>query len=267
MSECAVTEHSMAQFADILLDLAEGRTEPAEWLAWWAEHEAAVEAACPRGWFIRLVPRGGGAPDRPLWTEQAVLGSQGGACYVLERLGVPAARSTRYANAYETAFARWERAERAEARRRAAELTPLLDGLAVDFPELARFLRRNRDEIESMRPGASPAELAELSRVVGVPLPAAYRTFLSHARELVVGDTVRLTVDHPFTHTVALPTEGMLCFGEYWLEADGDQVLFDLRDGTPEDPPVLYYAHGRRTVERAAATFREWVESLPRALS
>ena len=250
----------MARFADALVALAEGRTEPDDWLSWWIGHAEEIEAVCPRGWYLRLVPKAG---DGPLRTAQAVLWSQGGACYVLEKLGVAADRSARYSEEYEAEFARWVRAERAEQRRRAAELKPRIDALAADFPKLARFLRRNRDEIESMRPGASEAELDELSRTLGVPMPAAYRTFLSHTRELVVGDTLRLTEDHPFVHTstkVALPTEGMVCFGEYWLEADGDQVLFDPRAG--DDPPVLYYAHGRRTVEQVAPSFTRWVEAL-----
>lgn len=259
----------MNRFAGALLALAEGRTEPDEWLTWWGDHSSEVEAVCPRGWFLRLLPRGGGEPDAPLWTSRAVAASQDGACYVLGKLGMPAERSARYADAYQAEFAQWERAQRAEAKRRATELKPILDRLAADFPKLARFLRRNTDEIESMLPGAAETELAELSRTVGT-LPSAYRTFLAHTRELVVGDTLRLTGSHPFVHTsakVALPTEGMLCFGEFWFEADGDQVLFDLRDGVPDDPPVLYYAHGRRVVEQVAPAFTTWLESLPRSLA
>lgn len=259
----------MTRFAGALVALAEGRTEPDEWLLWWAENADAVAAVCPRGWLLRLTPRGGGEPDSPLWTERALATSQDGACYVLDKLGVAVDRSSRYTEAYDAEYARWERARRAEARRRAAEHKPIIDGLAEDFPKLARFLRRNPGEIESMLPGASEADLAEETRLVGAPLPAAYRGFLSRTRELVLGDTVRLTRDHPFVHTsrtVALPTEGMLCFGEYWLEGDGDQVLFDLRDGTPDDPPVLYYAHDRRAVEQLAGTFTAWLESLPRHL-
>jgi hypothetical protein len=36
----------------------------------------------------------------------------------------------------------------------------------------------------------------------------------------------------------------MLCFGDFWLEGDGDQVLFDLiNKSANDDPPVIYYAH------------------------
>ncbi|TDV57170.1 hypothetical protein CLV71_10141 [Actinophytocola oryzae] len=256
----------MAVYADSLVALAEGRTDPADWLAWWTANEAAVGAACPRGWLLRLRPRAGGEPGDPLWTAGAVAASQAGACYVLGRLGVPVEPSDRYTAAYDAEFERWSRAERAESRRRTGELTPIIDALAADFPKLARFLRRNTDEIESMLPGMSPATLTS---TIGMPLPAAYLLFLSHTRELVVGDTLRLTRGHPFVHTsaaVELPTEGMLCFGEYWLEADGDQVLFDLRAGMADDPPVLYYAYARRVVE-PIGRFTEWVESLPGSLS
>ena len=95
----------MAEFTEPLKALAEGRTEPDSWLAWWAAHEAAVTAACPRGWLLRLLPRGGG-PDDPLWTSRAVATSQAGACYVLDKLGVPATRSARYTETYQAEFAR-----------------------------------------------------------------------------------------------------------------------------------------------------------------
>lgn len=52
----------------------------------------------------------------------------------------------------------------------------------------------------------------------------------------------------------------MLCFAEFWLEADGDQVLFDTSQGlVGGEYPVMYYAHSGRppTVRRLASSFRE----------
>ena len=60
------------------------------------------------------------------------------------------------------------------------------------------------------------------------------------------------------------PSNGMLCFAEFWMEADGDQVLFDVSRGLIDgDYPVMYYAHESRpqTVRQLAPTFVEFMET------
>src|SRR5215203_672178 len=52
-------DHPMAKYAGVLKDLAEGRTEPDDWVAWWNEHAAELESAsCPPGWLLGLKPKG-----------------------------------------------------------------------------------------------------------------------------------------------------------------------------------------------------------------
>lgn len=58
-------------------------------------------------------------------------------------------------------------------------------------------------------------------------------------------------------------SNGMLCFAEFFMEADGDQVLFDVRrPGADSEYPVMYYAHEASppSVRQIAANFREWIE-------
>ena len=55
----------------------------------------------------------------------------------------------------------------------------------------------------------------------------------------------------------------MLCFAEYFLEADGDQVLWDVKPGLQDgEYPVMYYAHESSppSVRQIAGSFREWLE-------
>jgi hypothetical protein len=55
----------------------------------------------------------------------------------------------------------------------------------------------------------------------------------------------------------------MLCFAEYFLEADGDQVLWDVKAGLQHgEYPVMYYAHESYppSVRRIATSFSEWLE-------
>lgn len=59
------------------------------------------------------------------------------------------------------------------------------------------------------------------------------------------------------------PSNGMLCFAEYFLEADGDQVLFDVAGGLSDgEYPVYYYAHSASpaSITRQADSFAEWIE-------
>ena len=55
----------------------------------------------------------------------------------------------------------------------------------------------------------------------------------------------------------------MLCFAEYFLEADGDQVLWDVHQGLKGgEYPVVYYAHEARPPSATviATSFGAWLE-------
>ena len=61
------------------------------------------------------------------------------------------------------------------------------------------------------------------------------------------------------------PSHGMLCFAEYFLEADGDQVLFDIAGGlVAGEYPVCYYAHEETParVTPVAESFSDWIENV-----
>lgn len=258
-------EQPLGRYAAVFHELVEGRTEPGDWLVWWEQHEQQVKALCSPGVFLRLKPRGVG--DDP---ARRVLVSQQGACEVLDLLGVGYVRSDRYELAWQRAFEQFCREERAKEAAKAAEFAPAIARLAGHFPRFARFLKANIDDVDSCRSGLDDAELARLEQDLGLRLPAAYRTFLQCTREVVLGDTLQITSTHPFVHDstkVALPTQGMLCIADFWLTGDGDQALFDLRDGVVDDPPVLYYDHDQPAVRPIAASFTAWIEKLPQTLA
>ena len=109
------------------------------------------------------------------------------------------------------------------------------------------------------------SELAAFEVSLGVSLPDTYKRFLKCCRSVELGETLKLGLPHTFVHESPsgseLPTDGLLCFGECWLEGDGDQVLFGKRDG---DPPVFYYAHEIPELRQVAGSFVEWVEGIPK---
>ena len=55
----------------------------------------------------------------------------------------------------------------------------------------------------------------------------------------------------------------MLCFGDFFMEADGDQVLFDVKQGLQNgEYPVMYYDHQTKPVQvkKLESSFRDWLE-------
>jgi hypothetical protein len=255
------------QHVTALRELAEGRFDPEEWLDWWQSNAADLEPACPRGWFLRVKPKteGGGV-------NRTALISQTGACYVLDQLNIGYSKSDRYQVGWQHEFDDFREKEKTRAAARVKEYKPIIATLATPYPEFARFLASNASRIQSLRPGASSDEIAQLGRDLDISIPASYAQFLKCTREVIVDDTLQITSLHPFIHESrdgGLPTEGMLCIADFWLEADGDQALLALSDNTDDNPPVLYYAHEQRppSVRQIADTFTGWIESLPAALA
>lgn len=253
----ADADHPARAFVGPLTDLAEGRLEPDAWLAWWLANAAAVEAACPRGWLLRLKP----VVAADAGVNRAVLQSQHGACYVLEALGVPFAWSDRYQRGWQQDFHRFQEREKARRVARASEFAPRVAALAADFPKFARLLKKRIQEVDHLDEPATEADLLALERSLGVPLPAVYRRFLACTRGVRIG-SLSLGLDEPYPHPAGL------CIAEYWLEADGDQVLLEFPPTQLPDPPVYYYAHaavppGARPL---APSLTAWLESVSKSL-
>ncbi len=155
-----------------------------------------------------------------------------------------------------------------------------------DFPAFAQFLRSGAAEpIDEFLPPAPEAEIKRLEEHLGVPLPASYKRFLQIARGMtLMGGSLQMYEGHPFFHAfppqeretplhnsaVARkggvwppPSEGMLCFGEFCMEGDGDQVLFDVSGGLVDgEYPVFYYEHEQPSVRKLADNFAEWLEQI-----
>jgi hypothetical protein len=131
--------------------------------------------------------------------------------------------------------------------------------------------------LEHVQPPATDADLKRIEDGLRVPLPEAYKSLLRCGRAFwLMGGVVQFGVEHPFFHNFESltpaqqgrgghwppPSQGMLCFAEFFMEADGDQVLFDVSRGLVEgEYPVLYYAHEAYppSVRRLADTFERFI--------
>ena len=153
------------------------------------------------------------------------------------------------------------------------------------FPKFAS--RAINNSLEEVLPPVPELELVSLEERLGVPLPESYTSLLRCARGFWLrGGVVQLSAIHPFFHhfepferlspqqqrAVQLkgggwppPSQGMLCFAEFFMEADGDQVLFDVSQGLVRgEYPVMYYSHESSppSVRVLSDGFETFVETL-----
>lgn len=161
----------------------------------------------------------------------------------------------------------------------------MLEAAAKLFPRFARAAAARRRQLENVLPPATADEVAALEQRLGLPLPETYKALLRCARGFwLMGGVVQFGSQHPFVHdfpplasltprqreVVALKggpwppaSQGMLCFAEFFMEADGDQVLFDTSRGlVGGEYPIMYWAHEARppSVRQLAGSFGEFME-------
>ncbi len=159
----------------------------------------------------------------------------------------------------------------------------MIEAVTNLFPSFAR-LAVGRD-LQHVLPPATSDEVTALEARLCAPLPPTYKALLQCARGFwLMGGVVQFGMQHPFIHEfkplenlnprqqwmVQLmgghwppPSKGMLCFAEFFMEADGDQALFDVSEGLVRgEYPVVYYAHERQppSVRKLADSFGEFME-------
>jgi len=159
----------------------------------------------------------------------------------------------------------------------------MLELTKLYFPHFSELAPRF--ELENVLPPATASEVDELEKSIGMPLPASYKSLLQCCRGFwLMGGAVQFGKQHPFMHSFEPlerlsdaqravvkrrggiwppPSNGMLCFAEFFLEADGDQVLFDVRNGLVNgEYPIVYYAHSASpaSVRVLAPSFTEFME-------
>lgn len=165
--------------------------------------------------------------------------------------------------------------------------TDFIRCVSVHFPGFARHLDPAQPYLlEEILPPASPANLAKLETRLGIPLPETYKRLLSCARGFwLKGGRYQFGAEHPFfqnfkpfetlspaqqqrirdrNQSWPPPSQGMLCFAEAHILADGDQLLFDVSRGLIDgDYPVFYYDHESSppSVHPVASSFAEFIES------
>lgn len=254
-------QHSADWCLPVLKDFVEGRLAPDAWFAWWDQHCDRLQASLPAACFLRLKPGGHSKfpSDKAVQAVKAV-------SYVLNVLQVPHSATDCYKIARDEEHAAYSRT-----CDRASVVSPdavkaAVARIKLHFPKFAALLNRQASHVVELEAGASDSELQKLNAVLGIEVPRRLKLLLQCSQRIQLeGLCIGFLFFHEARTDPPGPSVGMLCIADYFLEADGDQVLFDPRDLPADDPPVYYYAHDVPEVRPLATSFSGWLESLGRS--
>ena len=230
-----------------LMDLAEGRETPESWRGWWDEHELELEPLLNRGEFLKL------KPCRHDFQWVPVLTSQKGAIAILEKSGTAFAASSLYQERYLAeldAFCEEQERVQREKQKEFKANTPELFGR---YPKFSKALAKALDPSDEIKPAATEEQIENQESVLEFTLPAQVREFFLLTAGIQASTGVILSFSRMFIRTIH--GERYCVLGEFWKEADGDQLLLH-----PGEETIWYYAHEQDKVKRFCNDMTELLE-------
>ena len=223
-----------------LLDLVEGRETPETWWSWWVEHETELETLLSRGEFLKL------KPCRHDFQWVPVFGSQKGAIAILEKSGTAFEASNLYQERY------LEEQKRVQGEKQ-KEFKVDHPELFFRYPKFSKALAKVLDPSDEIRPAATEEQIGNQESVLDFTLPSQVREFFLLTAGINVSTGVIVELSGTFHLTIH--GERYCVLGEFWKEADGDQLLL-----RPGEDTIWYYAHEQDKVKRLCNDMAELLE-------
>ena len=230
-----------------LLDLAEGRETTESWRSWWDEHEPELENLLSRGEFLKL------KPCRHDFRWVPVLTSQKGAIAILEKSGTAFEASDLYQDRYLAELDAFCKEQERVQRKKQKEFKANNPELFCRYPKFSKALAKALEPSDEIQPAATEEQIASQESVLDFTLPAQVREFFLLTAGIQVSTGVILTLSGMFDLTIH--GERYCVLGEFWKEADGDQLLL-----RPGEETIWYYAHEQNKVKRLCNDMTELLE-------
>ena len=230
-----------------LIDLAEGRETPETWRNWWDEHEPELETLLNRGEFLKLKPCRHGFQWVP------VFGSQKRAIAILEKSGTAFEASNLYQERYLAeldAFCKEQERVQREKQKEFKANNPELFGR---YPKFSKALAKVLDPSDEIKPAATEEQIGNQESVLDFTLPAQVREFFLLTAGIQA--SVGVTIDLSGLFDLTIHGERYCVLGEFWKEADGDQLLL-----RPGEETIWYYAHEQDKIKRLCSDMTELLE-------
>ena len=230
-----------------LLDLAEGRETPESWREWWNEHEAELESMLNRGEYLKLKPCQHGFQWVPLF------GSQKGAIAILEKNSIAFEASNLYQERYLAELDAFCKEQERVQREKQKEFKASHPELFGRYPKFSKALAKVLDSTDEIQPAATEEQIGNQESVLDFALPAQVREFFLLTAGINVSTGVIIELSGLFELTIHGNRYCVL--GEFWKEADGDQLLL-----CPGEETIWYYAHEQDKVKRLCNDMTELLE-------
>ena len=230
-----------------LLDLAEGRETPETWRSWWDKHESELETLLNRGEFLKL------KPCRHDFQWVPVLTSQKGAIAILEKSGTPFEASNLYQERYLAELDAFCKEQERVQRKKQTEFNANNPDLFRRYPKFSKALAKVLDLFDEIQPAATEEQIAGRERVLDFTLPSQVREFFLLTAGVNISTGVIVELSGTFNLTIH--GERYCVLGEFWKEADGDQLLL-----RPGEETIWYYAHEQDKVKRLCNDMTELLE-------
>lgn len=230
-----------------LLDLAEGRETPETWRSWWDEHESELETLLNRGEFLKLKPCRHGFQWVP------VFGSQKGAIAILEKSGTAFEASNLYQERYLAELDAFCKEQERVQRKKQKEFKTSNPELFGRYPKFSKALAKVLDPSDEIKPAATEEQIRNQESVLDFTLPAQVREFFLLTAGIQA--SVGVTIDLSDLFDLTIHGEWYCVLGEFWKEADGDQLLL-----RPGEETIWYYAHEQDKIKRLCSDMTELLE-------
>ena len=230
-----------------LLDLTEGRETPESWRSWWDEHEPELENLLSRGEFLKL------KPCRHDFRWVPVLTSQKGAIAILEKSSTAFEASNLYQEQYLAELDAFCKEQERVQRKKQKEFKANNPELFCRYPKFSKALAKALEPSDEIQPAATEEQIASQESVLDFTLPAQVREFFLLTAGIQVSTGVILSLSGMFDLTIH--GERYCVLGEFWKEADGDQLLL-----RPGEDTIWYYAHEQDKVKRLCNDMTELLE-------
>ena len=230
-----------------LLNLVEGRETPESWRSWWDEHETELEALLNRGEFLKLKPCRHGFQWVP------VFGSQKGAIAILEKSGTAFEASNLYQERYLAELEAFCKEQELVQRKKKKEFKTSNPELFGRYPKFSKALAKALDPSDEIEPAATEEQIRSQESVLDFTLPAQVREFFLLTAGIQA--SVGVTIDLSGLFDLTIHGEWYCVLGEFWKEADGDQLLL-----RPGEETIWYYAHEQDKIKRLCSDMTELLE-------
>ena len=230
-----------------LLDLAEGRETPETWRSWWDEHESELETLLNRGEFLKLKPCRHGFQWVP------VFGSQKGAIAILEKSGTAFEASNLYQERYLAELEAFCKEQERVQRKKQKEFKTSNPELFGRYPKFSKALAKVLAPSDEIKPAATEEQIRNQESVLDFTLPAQVREFFLLTAGIQA--SVGVTIDLSDLFDLTIHGEWYCVLGEFWKEADGDQLLL-----RPGEETIWYYAHEQDKIKRFCNDMTELLE-------